>query len=107
MSEFLQVQTTTGSRADGEAIARALVEQRLAACVQVIGPIHSTYWWEGAVETAEEYLCLVKSNREAYPALEAAIQELHPYEVPELVALPIETGSRAYLSWLQAELRAS
>ena len=107
MSEYLQVQTTTGSRADGEAIARALVERRLAACVQVIGPIHSTYWWEGAVETAEEYLCLVKSNREAYPALEAAIQELHPYEVPELVALPIETGSRAYLSWLQAELRGS
>jgi|SRR5690606_1828328 len=107
MSEFLQVQTTTGSRADGEAIARALVEQRLAACVQVIGPIHSTYWWEGAVETAEEYLCLVKSNREAYPALEAAIQELHPYEVPEIIALPIEGGSRAYLSWLQAELRAS
>ena len=107
MSEFLQVQTTTGSRADGEAIARALVEQRLAACVQVIGPIDSTYWWEGAVETAEEYLCLVKSNREAYPALEAAIQELHPYEVPEIIALPIEGGSRAYLSWLQAELRAS
>lgn len=107
MSEFLQVQTTTGSRADGEAIARALVERRLAACVQVVGPIHSTYWWEGVVEMAEEYLCLVKSSREAYPALEAAIQELHPYEVPEIIALPIEAGSRAYLSWLQAELRGS
>ncbi len=106
MSEFLQVLTTTGSRADAEAIARALVERRLAGCVQVIGPIHSTYWWQGEIETAEEYLCLVKSSREAYPALEAAIQELHPYETPEIVALPIAAGSRAYLSWLQGELRA-
>jgi len=107
MSNFLQVLTTTESRADAEKIARALVERRLAGCVQLIGPIHSTYWWQGVVETAEEYLCLVKSNRDAYPALEAAIQELHPYETPEIVAVPIEAGSAAYLSWLEGELRPS
>ena len=67
--------------------------------------IHSTYGREGEIETAEVSV-LVKSS-EAYPALEAAIQELHPYEVPEIVALPIEAGSRAYLSWLQGELRAA
>lgn len=107
MSEFLQVLTTTESRADAQAIARALVERRLAGCVQVVGPIQSTYWWEGAVVEAEEYLCLVKSSREAYPALEAAIEELHPYEVPEIMALPVEAGSRAYLSWLEGELGGS
>jgi periplasmic divalent cation tolerance protein len=107
MSDFLQVLTTTATRADAERIARALVERRLAGCVQVLGPIHSTYWWEGAVETAEEYLCLAKSSRESYPALEAAIQELHPYDVPEILAIPVAAGSPAYLSWLQGELRPS
>lgn len=105
MTDFLQVMTTTETRADAERIARALVERRLAGCVQVIGPLHSTYWWESAVETAEEYLCLVKSSREAYPALEAAIQELHPYDVPEILAVPVAAGSAAYLAWLQGELR--
>lgn len=105
MTGFLQVMTTTANQEDAERIARALVERRLAGCVQVVGPIHSTYWWEGAVETADEYLCLVKSSREAYPALEAAIQELHPYDVPEILAVPVAAGSAAYLTWLQGELR--
>lgn len=107
MTGFLQVMTTTANREDAEKIARALVERRLAGCVQLVGPIHSTYWWDGAVETAEEYLCLVKSSHEAYPALEAAIQELHSYDVPEILALPVAAGSAAYLTWLQSELRPS
>lgn len=105
MNEFLQLQTTTASRAEAESIARALVERRLAGCVQIVGPISSTYWWEGAVETAEEYLCLIKSSRDAYPALEAAIHELHPYDVPEILAIPVAAGSAAYLDWLGDELR--
>lgn len=105
MDEFLQLQTTTASRADAEALARALVEKRLAGCVQIVGPISSTYWWEGEVETAEEYLCLVKSSREVFAALEAAIQELHPYDVPEILAIPVTAGSPAYLAWLRNELR--
>jgi periplasmic divalent cation tolerance protein len=107
MTDYLQVLTAVATRADAERIARALVERRLAGCVQVAGPIHSTYWWEGVVETAEEYLCLVKSSREAYPELEAAIQELHPYDVPEIMAMPVAAGSAAYFSWLESELRPS
>jgi periplasmic divalent cation tolerance protein len=107
MDAFLQIQTTTESRADAEALARALVERRLAGCVQIVGPINSTYWWQGEVESAEEYLCLVKSSRDAYPALEAAIQELHPYDVPEILAIPVAAGSAAYLGWLRDELRGA
>ena len=107
MSEFLQIVTTTGSRDDADRLARALVERRLAGCVQVVGPISSTYWWQGELETAEEYLCLVKSSRDAYPALEAAIRELHPYDVPEILAHAVVAGSQGYLDWLAGDLRPS
>ena len=105
MDEFVQIQTTTATRAEAEALARALVERRLAGCVQIVGPINSTYWWQGEVESAEEYLCLIKSSRESYPALEAAIDEVHPYDVPEVLAIPVAAGSAAYLGWLREELR--
>jgi periplasmic divalent cation tolerance protein len=107
MTEFLQLLTTTATRADAEAIARALVERRLAGCVQVAGPISSTYWWQDEVETAEEYLCLIKSSGEAYPALETAIRELHPYDVPEILAFPVVAGNPDYLTWLGGELGPS
>lgn len=100
MDEFIQVMTTTGTRENARQIARAVVEKRLAACAQVIGPIESTYWWEGRVETAEEWLCLIKSRRDVYPTLEQAIREVHPYAVPEILAIPVVGGSKAYLDWL-------
>ena len=99
------IQEQRRSREDAARIARGLVERRLAGCVQIIGPISSTYWWQGEVETAEEYLCLVKSSRDAYPELEAAIRELHPYDVPEILAHPVVAGSQPYLDWLAGELR--
>jgi periplasmic divalent cation tolerance protein len=97
----LQVQTTVDSEADAEAIATALVEERLAACVQVVGPIRSTYRWRGAVERATEWLVLVKTTRAAYPALEARLRSVHRYEEPEIVALPIVAGSAGYLGWIE------
>ncbi len=100
MDEFIQVMTTTGTRENARQIARAVVEKRLAACAQVIGPIESTYWWEGRVETAEEWLCLIKSRRDVYPTLAQAIREVHPYAVPEILAIPVVGGSKAYLDWL-------
>ncbi len=100
MAEYLQVQTTAGSEKEAERLAAALVERRLAACVQVIGPIVSRYRWQGEVEQAHEWLCLAKTEAERYAELEAAIRELHSYEEPEVIATPIVAGSARYLDWL-------
>jgi periplasmic divalent cation tolerance protein len=76
----------------------------LAACVQVIGPISSTYRWQGAVETSQEWLCLAKSRRDLYGPLEEAIRRLHPYQVPEILAIPVLAGGESYLAWLDASV---
>ena len=105
MTEYLQVFTTIGSKEEAEQVARALVGQRLAGCVQIVGPIHSTYWWQDEIETAEEYLCLIKASGELYGELEAAIKETHPYDTPEILAMPVADGNADYLQWLQEELK--
>jgi len=105
MSDYLLVSTTTETREEARRIARRLVERRLAACVQVLGPIESTYRWRGAVETAAEWLCLAKTRAERFAEVRDAIAEMHPYEVPEIVAAPLVAGSEAYLAWLDASLR--
>jgi periplasmic divalent cation tolerance protein len=105
MSEHIQVLTTTASREDAERIARLLIEERLAACVQVVGPITSTYRWQGEIETSQEWLCLAKSRRELYDAIEKAIRGVHSYQVPEILAVPIVAGSAHYLAWLDGEVR--
>jgi periplasmic divalent cation tolerance protein len=104
MEAFIQVVTTAGTREDAERIARVLVERRLAACVQVSGPVSSTYWWEGRIEEAAEWQCLLKAREDRFEALARAIREIHPYEVPEIVALPLVRVSKSYLEWLQREL---
>jgi periplasmic divalent cation tolerance protein len=103
MSEFVQVMTTTGSRDEALALARGLVERQLAACVHVAGPISSTYRWQGNVETSDEWTCLIKTRRELYDQVEAAIAGAHSYDTPEIVAVPIWRGSEKYLAWLAAE----
>jgi periplasmic divalent cation tolerance protein len=105
MTDFIQVMTTVAKRDDAEDIARKLVGERLAACVQVIGPVQSTYWWEGRLETGEEWLCLAKSRLDLYPSVEQAIRAIHPYQVPEILAVPVVAGFEGYLAWMQAELR--
>ena len=100
MSSPIQITTTAGNRGEAERIAAALVERRLAACVQIVGPMRSVYRWQGAVEHADEYVCVIKSTDERLPAVEAAIRTLHSYECPELIAVPIVGGSDAYLKWL-------
>jgi periplasmic divalent cation tolerance protein len=79
------------------------VEQKLAACVQINGPIESTYRWKGKVETSTEWLCLIKTWEDLFGKVEAAIKKLHPYETPEIIAVPIVKGSKEYLTWLDAE----
>lgn len=101
MTDCLQVFCTTDSRGEAEAIAEALVREGLAACVQIAGPIVSVYQWEGEVARAEEWLLLAKTTAARYRDLEATIAAVHSYEVPEIVAVPIERGSEAYLAWLR------
>jgi periplasmic divalent cation tolerance protein len=104
MAEHLQVQTTASSEEEAERIAAALVERRLAACVQVLGPIASKYRWKGAVESEREWLCLAKTEGSRYGEVEAAIRELHSYEEPEIIATPIVAGSEGYLDWVSESL---
>jgi periplasmic divalent cation tolerance protein len=99
-AEHLQVQTVTGSEEEVERIATALIDRRLAACVQVIGPLTSRYRWQGEIEEAQEWMCLAKTTASRYPQLEAAIRELHSYDEPEIVATPIVAGSAGYLGWI-------
>ena len=105
MDEYLQVVTTTATREDAQKIADALVEKRVAGCVQILGPIVSTFWWHGKIERTEEWLCMIKSERRFYSRLEQSIKELHSYETPEIIAVPIVAGSQQYLQWLSDELR--
>lgn len=99
----IQVFCTMPSRSGAESMARQLVASRLAACVQVLGPLASTYRWQGTVENAEEWLCLIKSREDLYSRVESAILDGHPYEVPEIIAVPITAGNADYLNWLEQE----
>lgn len=105
MSGFVQIVTTVETAADARRIATALLEQRLAACVQIVGPITSHYWWQGKIEQASEYQCLIKSRQDLFAAVEAAIVAIHPYQTPEILAMPVVAGGNGYLAWLHAELR--
>lgn len=103
MTEFIQVSTTTDKREDAEHISKAIVENRLAACVQISGPVTSIYRWNDNMEESEEWLLTMKTSKNIYPRLEQAIKNFHPYEVPEIVAVPIIAGSKDYLDWLEKE----
>jgi periplasmic divalent cation tolerance protein len=105
MAEFLQITTTADSRPAAETIASELVNRRLAACVQIVGPVHSVYRWQGAVERADEWLLFIKTAASRCAAVESAIRELHPYEQPEIIATPIVAGSEGYLAWLAEQTR--
>ena len=105
MESFLQVTTTTETRQQAHVIAQYLVEAKLAACVQITGPITSIYRWNDKVENTQEWLCLIKTREDFYDKVEAAIKSQHPYETPEIIAVPIVKGSKEYLNWLENELK--
>lgn len=104
VSQCLEIRTTAGTFSEAESIAAALVENRLAACAQIIGPVKSVYRWEGKVESAEEYLLLVKTSSDRYGAVESEIRRLHSYQVPEILAVPVDLGFDAYLAWLRDQV---
>jgi periplasmic divalent cation tolerance protein len=106
MTEYIQVLTTVDHKADAEKMAKILVEKHLAACVQILGPLTSFYRWQGKLDSAQEYLCLIKSRDDLFAELEATIKSIHPYEVPEILATPISRSGKDYLNWLAAQLKA-
>jgi len=105
MAEYVQVLTTVDSEEDGLQLGRAIVGARLAACVQIIGPIRSLYWWDGVVQDSREWQLLVKTTAERLPALEAHIKANHSYDTPEIIVTPIVGGSAEYLGWVSEETR--
>ena len=101
--ETILVFSNLPDQASAAKLAAVLIEQRLAACVNVQAPCTSVYRWQGKVETATEVPIFIKTTRERYPALEAAILALHPYELPEIIAVPLVAGLPAYLEWVHTE----
>lgn len=100
---FVVVLVTVPDVEVGDRLARALVDERLAACVNRVGPIRSHFRWKGELDAADEHLLVIKARASALPRLEERVRALHPYEVPEVLALPVAGGSAAYLDWLAAE----
>jgi periplasmic divalent cation tolerance protein len=100
---YVQVSTTTDSRQEAAALGRSAVEARLAACAQLVGPIASTYWWEGEIESAEEWMVLFKTTADRFEELAALITDEHSYDSPEIIATPVTGGSADYLGWVSEQ----
>jgi uncharacterized protein involved in tolerance to divalent cations len=105
MANELVVLVTVPSREEGERLAEHLVGERLAACVNIVGPIRSIYRWEGAISRDDEHLLVIKTVQPRFRALEARVRDLHSYQTPEVIALPIRAGAQAYLAWLRRETK--
>ena len=106
MEDYIQALFTIDSEDKARELQRLLLERRAAACVQVMGPISSSYWWEGQIEESQEWLCLAKTRASQYERLESLVKDNHPYETPEIIAIPIMAGNADYLEWINAEVRS-
>jgi len=105
MEKIIQIVTTADNRSIIEKIGRDLVEKKLVACAQILGPIQSIYRWKGSVEDANEWLLLMKSKASLYSAIEEEIQRQHPYELPEIIVTDIDKGLAGYLDWVVSETK--
>ena len=105
MENTLFVYVTVSDHAEAEKIGRAIVEARLAACVNILGPITSLYWWKEKIEHSQEHVLVAKTVRDRSEELIGKIKELHSYEVPEIIALPIIGGNQDYLEWRDKEVK--
>lgn len=103
---YVQVTTTTDSRQEAASLARSAVQERLAACAQLVGPVASTYWWEGEIESAEEWMVLFKTTADSFEDLAALITEIHSYDTPEIIATEVVAGSGDYLRWVTEQTEA-
>jgi periplasmic divalent cation tolerance protein len=107
MTDVIQVTATTGNREEAQRIAAELVDHRLAACVQISGPITSFYRWEGKLETSQEWLLTIKTTEDRFDEVDQTIRKIHLYDVPEILATPVITGSEKYLTWVRKEASGS
>jgi periplasmic divalent cation tolerance protein len=106
MTDKIVVLVTCGSAKEARKIARAVVEQRMAACANMVtSPVHSIYRWKGKVESAEEFLLVIKTTQGRFAELKAAVKRLHSYDVPEIIALPIAAGGTNYLNWISESVK--
>ena len=105
MSGCCQVTTTLPDQKTADRLAATLVGERLAACAQVIGPVSSTYWWQGQVEQSQEWYCHLKTTLTRFDELRQRVRQLHPYELPEIVAVPLIEGDQQYLQWIEDSVR--
>jgi periplasmic divalent cation tolerance protein len=103
--EAIQLVTTTTEKKDAEALAQAVLDSRLGACVQLSGPIESRYWWNGRIETASEWTVTIKTRRDLYRPLEKLLLEMHPYDQPEIIATAVSEISAGYLKWLTEQVK--
>ena len=102
---YVQLQVSVPNKEVGDRLKDVLLQNRLAACIQILGPIESHYWWEGEIAVSQEYLCLIKIQELQYQEVEQLILEIHPYEIPEIIAIPISQGLRTYLQWIDEAVR--
>ena len=106
IGQCVQVQTTASSEDEADRLATVLLDARLAACVQVIGPVRSRYWWEGTLETATEWLCMAKTTADLVDQVTAAIVAAHSYDTPEVLVVPVADGNDRYLRWVDDTVHA-
>lgn len=106
MSDFIVVISTVPNEEEGKAIAEKIVTERLAACVNLSSAVQSLYWWQDSISNDREFMLFIKTKNDLYPKLEQRIRELHSYEVPEIIGLPVCQGSKAYLDWIEKETKA-
>jgi periplasmic divalent cation tolerance protein len=105
MNGFIMVYVTTSSKAEAEKIAQTLLEERLIACANIVGPVSSHFHWNGKVDCQEEFLMILKSHADLFAGLEERVRALHSYEVPEVIAVPIVDGSKSYFDWMSGVLK--
>ncbi len=106
MDKYILVLTTVPEEKSGQKIAALLLEERLAACVTISAASQSFYWWKEQIANEPEHILFIKTKTALYPELEKKIREIHPYEVPEIIALPIQKGSEDYLNWIEKETKS-
>jgi periplasmic divalent cation tolerance protein len=99
--KYILITVTFPEKKMAEEIADCIVRDKLAACAQLVGPIHSTYWWQNKIEKTDEWLCLFKSTAKSFKKIEAVVKQKHSYQVPEITCIPIINGSPEYLNWIR------
>ena len=104
-TEYIVVTVTTSSQPEAETIVQRLLEAKLIACGNIVGPVHSRFHWAGKIDTADEFMVLMKSRGDLFAELSETVKALHSYEVPEIIALPMVDGSKSYLDWLSSCLK--